>query len=153
MISSSYLGCASYKAENGQPGDINFLNGLYGQDCIIEVPLGTIIKDNKTNVMIHEIKSIHDKIIIANGGNGGIGNGANKNRNKNEKSVCISPERGEKKVLKLELNLIADIGLIGVPNAGKSTLLDRITNAKPKIASYPFTTIVPNLGLFSCFSP
>ena len=147
MISSSYLGCASYKAENGQPGDINFLNGLYGQDCIIEVPLGTIIKDNKTNVIIHEIKNIHDKIIIANGGNGGIGNGANKNRNKNEKSVCISPERGEKKILKLELNLIADIGLIGVPNAGKSTLLDRITNAKPKIASYPFTTIVPNLGI------
>lgn len=137
----------SFHAENGHPGDKEFRNGPYGADLFVTVPAGTLVFDNRTNELLAEVALPTPKFKIAAGGKGGRGNAAN--RNKGEKAGCLSPEKGERRWLRLELKLLADVGLIGVPNAGKSTLLKAITNANPKIADYAFTTIVPNLGV--CF--
>lgn len=110
------------------------------------VPRGVLIKDNETDQLICELTEDGQVHVVAKGGQGGRGNAA-LNTKGVEKGICISPQGGQKRWLKLELKLVADIGLIGVPNAGKSTLLDAVTNARPKIANYAFTTIVPNLGV------
>lgn len=141
-----FKGIANFRAENGMPGECNFLNGRYGDDCIVSVPPGTIIRDADSLKLIGELKNEKDRLVVAKGGLGGQGNGASK-ATRGGKAICTPPTGGERRNLKLELKLVADIGLVGVPNAGKSTLLDAITNARPKIAAYPFTTIVPNLGV------
>ncbi|KAJ1435653.1 P-loop containing nucleoside triphosphate hydrolase protein [Ochromonadaceae sp. CCMP2298] len=141
-----FKGSASFRAENGADGGVNFANGEYGQNFYIAVPPGTTIRDNSTGEVIGELKNKNDRFVVARGGLGGQGNAATK-VGKGAKPMCSPPQGGERKWIKLELNLVADIGLVGVPNAGKSTLLDAVTNARPKIASYPFTTIVPNLGV------
>ena len=104
------------------------------------------MRDNTTMELLGELKFPNDQLVVARGGLGGMGNAATK-VNKGGKITCTPPQGGERRWLKLDLNLVADIGLVGVPNAGKSTLLDALTNARPKIAAYPFTTIVPNLGV------
>lgn len=143
---TGFRGRSSYKAGKGEDGGLDYSNGLSGEDCYIKVPPGTIAIDNSTGIAIGEVNQKESKLLIAKGGLGGKGNGANK-RVQGEKAKASPPQAGDKKWLRLELKLVADVGLIGIPNAGKSTILDAITNAKPKIANYPFTTLVPNLGV------
>jgi len=141
-----FRGRPNFKAENGKDGDKDYATGTKGRDCIVPVPKGTVITDKDTGEQIGELTDNNQQIVVARGGIGGRGNAA-LTRTAGEKTGAVPPQGGEKRFLKLELKLVADVGLVGVPNAGKSTLLDAITNASPKIASYPFTTIVPNLGV------
>lgn len=138
-----------FRAENGFDGDMYFKNGRNGDDLTVQVPLGTVVRDNDTSEILGEICSDGEKLLVSNGGSGGIGNA---NIEAGQRVKSRSPSAGQKRVLHLELKLVADIGLIGLPNSGKSTLLKRITNANPKIADYAFTTIVPNLGICSSHS-
>ena len=141
-----FRGRTSFSAENGLPGAEGYANGANGANMYVRVPRGVLITDNKTKEIVCELTEDGQIFAVAKGGTGGRGNAALKTKWVDKSGAC-SPEAGEKKWLKLELKLVADIGLVGVPNAGKSTLLDAITNAKPKIANYAFTTIVPNLGV------
>jgi GTP-binding protein len=138
---------ASFKAEHGKPGELDYLNGVDGSNCRVPVPLGTVVFCNETGKIIGELVSADQELVVATGGGGGKGNAAATQRVRGEKAVATPPAGGQKRWLRLELRLVADIGLVGMPNAGKSTFLDAVTNAKPKIADYAFTTIVPNLGV------
>ena len=152
---SGYRKQKLFKAENGQDGGKNNRRGKSGEDLILEFPKGTIIKIHELKDKKLEIKKTIDligeeaKTIIAQGGKGGHGNTWFKNSVRQAPRIRQLGKKGEKLNLSLELKLLADIGLIGKPNAGKSTLLSRITHARPKIAAYPFTTKEPNLGVLS----
>ena len=136
-----------YKAEKGQSGQSKQMTGRNGKDCVIEVPLGTIVKDLVSGEILIDLKEINQCYIIAKGGKGGLGNQRFKSSANRAPRECQPGTPGEKKKLFLELKLLADVAIIGLPNAGKSTLISRISNARPKISDYPFSTLVPNLGV------
>ena len=134
-------------ADDGENGSKNNSSGLTGKDIYIEVPLGTVAKDEATNTIVAEILEDGQEVIIAKGGRGGLGNSNFKTATNQAPEYAQPGEDGEEGWKVLELKVLADVGLVGFPNAGKSTLLSRVTAAKPKIADYAFTTIVPQLGM------
>ncbi|MCF6463705.1 GTPase ObgE [Clostridium sp. Cult1] len=137
----------SYKAENGENGRTKKQFGKRGQDLVLRVPVGTLIKDGDTEKVIVDIKEHNQKFIIAKGGKGGKGNAKFATPTRQAPRFAEPGTKGEEKTIILELKLLADVGLIGFPNVGKSTILSILSEAKPKIANYHFTTLKPNLGV------
>ena len=136
-----------FKAKNGENGSGSHCNGKYGEDLVIKVPIGTVVKDVETGRVIADLSHPDQKELILKGGRGGRGNSHFATATRQAPRFSEDGERGEEKELILELKLLADVGLLGFPNVGKSTFLSVVTDAKPKIANYHFTTIVPNLGV------
>lgn len=136
-----------YKAENGDHGDIKNMAGRSGSDMILRVPPGTVVIDTKRNIPIADLTEPGQEAILSRGGRGGRGNARFVSATNRSPDVAEKGEPGEEKELALELKMLASVGLVGYPNAGKSTLLTALTAARPKIADYPFTTLTPNLGV------
>jgi GTP-binding protein len=140
----------TFRAENGQPGGGRDMTGRGGADTVISVPTGTIVRDSETGEQLGDLSQAGMELLVARGGKGGWGNQrfkSSKNRSPRQYGPGLP---GESRELELELKVIADVGLLGLPNAGKSTLISVVSAAKPKIADYPFTTLHPNLGVVAC---
>ena len=135
------------KGEKGENGSGKNQNGKNASDIIIKVPQGTVVTDMDTGLIIADMKNNNDEVIVATGGRGGRGNTAFKTQSNPCPNFAENGEPGEERVLKIELKLLADVGLVGLPSVGKSTFLSKVSAAKPKIADYHFTTLSPNLGV------
>ncbi|MHC4753014.1 MAG: GTPase ObgE [Planctomycetota bacterium] len=142
-----FAGKHHWQARNGQPGSGNNKHGANGQDLIINVPPGTLIYDTDLNLLLKDLNEIGLKVRVCRGGRGGKGNKAFATAINQTPRQVTPGKKGQERNIRLELKLIADVGLVGLPNAGKSTLISRCSAARPKIADYPFTTIEPVLGI------
>ncbi|MBV9690096.1 MAG: GTPase ObgE [Ktedonobacteraceae bacterium] len=142
-----------FKAGCGEPGHRQKMHGAAGEDIVLKVPCGTIIRDAETNEVIADLVEDEQRVMVARGGRGGLGNTHFVTSTNQAPKEAQKGEPGEEHWVTLELQLIADVGLVGYPNAGKSTLLSVVTAARPKIAAYPFTTLSPNLGVVEVGQP
>jgi GTP-binding protein len=142
-----FAGKHHWQAQKGQPGSGNNKHGANGQDLIIDVPPGTLIYDSDLDLLLKDLDTVAMKVRICRGGRGGKGNKAFATPTNQTPRHAEPGKKGQERNIKLELKLIADVGLVGIPNAGKSTLISRCSAARPKIADYPFTTIEPVLGI------
>lgn len=135
------------KGKSGENGEGKNKNGKGAKDIVIKVPPGTIVYDADTNLLVCDLKNHDEEFVVAHGGRGGRGNTAFKTQNNPAPNFSEKGEPGEERYLKVELKLLADVGLVGLPSVGKSTIISKISNSKPKIAAYHFTTLTPNLGV------
>ncbi len=147
---TKYASSTSFKAPNGEPGRHKNQSGKNGTDFVFEVPLGTIIEDLETGELLADLVHDNQEVLLIPGGKGGKGNQYFATSTNRAPRIAQPGLPGLEKRLRLSLKFLADIGLIGLPNAGKSTLLARLSTANPKIGDYPFTTVFPNLGVLTC---
>jgi len=136
-----------YKAQRGQHGKGKNCTGRSGEDLVIHVPVGTQVRDFESGEVVADLVQAGQRMVAARGGRGGRGNARFVTSTRQAPKNCEPGTEGEERSFKLVLKLLADVGLVGFPNAGKSTLISKISSARPKIADYPFTTLVPNLGM------
>ncbi|KGG13149.1 MULTISPECIES: Obg family GTPase CgtA [Prochlorococcus] len=134
-------------AQDGRRGGPNKCTGASGKDLVLKVPCGTQVKDQVTGIVLGDLTTHGEVLIVAFGGRGGLGNAHFLSNSNRAPEKCTEGKEGEEWLLHLELKLLAEVGIIGLPNAGKSTLMSVISSARPKIADYPFTTLIPNLGV------
>lgn len=146
---SHIYGKTHYNAPNGRPGEGNQKTGASGKDIFIKVPVGVSVFVEDESRLIADLAEDGQEFLVAKGGRGGLGNISFVNPRRQSPHIATSGERGEQFKIRIELKLLADVGLVGLPNAGKSTLLGRVSKARPKIGKYPFTTLYPSLGVIT----